>query len=867
MASTWNIHTEGWLPGWAGFVLFLLISGFLLFQLRRELCQTRPSFVTRIVLPGIRFAICGLAVWLLCQPVITRVDRTTKPARFMLLTAGGQSLQTTESFDDLGRKIDLLENLTGKTLESRTRNASRLARSAQAVITLLSRQQDNLRKEMANLEFGLPLNPEVGRQIPVFGQQLDSLTDAMPADPESAAPKNEAFRKKFLAVQADRRGLVGRLGALSGDCDLVARESSEHPEVLGSFLDRIGLTLDAAQQLRSMALELQTEQDRQRITAADRAWVEQPLTRRKLTTLAAEFITRQLGPDVQLDLQSAPSLESALIDARRFQTRTSLDGIILLSDSTGFVTPAEDALSQQFSASDILVHALLIGNDGVAPQDAGLVALDMPGVLLRNQEITARVLVKSELPEDTDCSLEVRSGVTVIATRKLPAEQRGQFVLEIPLHFAEIGRHQLQFELRTAKPDAYAGNEELVQTVDVLPRKLQVLLISDRITNDFAAYKSALATMPTVNLQTVLAVPDLRRIKIGKESGAFPGQIEEWAGIDRVVLLGGIPDALIEKGKTHRESSVLKAFGQAVKLGLHVVVHEAENVKQERSWSALLGLAPTPDAQLGFVEPADGLWLDLHQLGLDELSSREQWERFGRIRTRSLEPATGLPILTAGDRAVLSIVRRGAGLLVYNGLPPITSLTQKGNSASATRLLHGILNLALRPLPVPGASADAAVVFPPQPVLGKDVVVWPGDLKLDSKSAALRLVNDPFAPRGTGRFTLTVAAPGPNDIPAEQPLRFAAGGRELLVAAPVNLVDFGLTPNSAPLKRLAMNTGGAYADLNDPTALIAAMKKAEGQTFERTWVLRMWRGWWSLVLLLGLVSAEYLLRRQAGRVM
>ena len=869
MESSWHLHTEGWLPGWAGLLLFLLVGAFLLFQLRRELSRVRRSVLTTTVLPSLRVAVCGLVVWLLCRPVFTRVVRTRQPPRFLLLTAGGHSLRTKESFDDLGRKIDLLENLTGQSLKTRKRDASRLARTSQDVIALVGKQQDALQKELANVASGLPLDPNVPQQIRVFGKQLDSLMDAMRADSETPAQKKDALRKERLAMQAQRRDLVGRLGAIAGECDLVVRESLAHPDVLRSFSERLGPALETAQRLRRMALDLQTKQDQHNITRAERAWAEQPLTRRGLAELAENCLGRQLGPNVQLDKRSAPSLESALTEARKLEATAPLAGVILLSDATENITPLSLALSRQFSACGTPVHALLIGRDRVAPADAGLVALDMPSLVLRYRQAVARMLVKNELPPNRDCRLELRSGASLIATRKLPAERRGQYALDVPLRLKEAGRTQLRFELRMSEADAYPGNELLVQTVDVLAEKIQVLLISDRVMDDFAAYRSALQTMPTVSLQTLLAAPGLSRIKVGKEPGAFPSRAEEWDGIGLVVLLGGIPEVLLGEAKSGRESPILEAFAQALNQGLHVYVHEAATVKPERSWAAFLGLAPRLDPEPGFITPAKGLWLDLHRLGLDEPSSRERWEGFGRVSTRSLDLDTGLPILITRGRAVLSLLRRGPGLVIHNGLPPISSFGRTRNAASVSRVLHGILNLALRPLPGPGLPPNAGDLFPPQPILGKDVIVWPPDLELtpQPESSRLRLLSVAQAPRDAARFTLAVAAEDLDADPGMPSLRFGTAGRERMVGRLPDLADFELTPSSAPLKELAESTGGAYADLHDPADLVTAMKKAKGQTFEKAWVLRLWRGWWSLVLLLFLVSAEYLLRRRAGRMM
>jgi hypothetical protein len=82
--------------------------------------------------------------------------------------------------------------------------------------------------------------------------------------------------------------------------------------------------------------------------------------------------------------------------------------------------------------------------------------------------------------------------------------------------------------------------------------------------------------------------------------------------------------------------------------------------------------------------------------------------------------------------------------------------------------------------------------------------------------------------------------------------------------------DFELTPRAAPLKQIASATHGEFHSIADLPKLWSARRKSSGHDqHERVSAARcrLWSGPWSLVALLGMASAEYLLRRRAGRVM
>jgi len=77
--------------------------------------------------------------------------------------------------------------------------------------------------------------------------------------------------------------------------------------------------------------------------------------------------------------------------------------------------------------------------------------------------------------------------------------------------------------------------------------------------------------------------------------------------------------------------------------------------------------------------------------------------------------------------------------------------------------------------------------------------------------------------------------------------------------------DFQLAAHDAPLVKISAATGGRHGNLFSamdvlPPGLLGTPQSSATR-------IALWPGPWSLILILGMVSAEYLLRRRAGKVM
>ena len=209
----------------------------------------------------------------------------------------------------------------------------------------------------------------------------------------------------------------------------------------------------------------------------------------------------------------------------------------------------------------------------------------------------------------------------------------------------------------------------------------------------------------------------------------------------------------------------------------------------------------------------------------------------------------GITLLTAGGRPVLSVVPHKGGAVVACGLSDLSTLRTPATNASVNRLLAESLALGLRPLTEPGTAGGA---FPAQPVLGRGTFAIGDALPGKGLGAA-----ETASPDGAKAFRVIDS----------QTISLSVGGTpiERTVRHLLTRQDFQLAPHAAPLEKLAKETGGRHRDLLSMTDVLPP--GLQGTPRSSATRLPLWPGPWSLAVILVLVSAEYLLRRRAGKVM
>lgn len=860
-----HLLTEGGLPGWAGLLVLLVVGWLALRNLNRELADVRPSPLRLRVLPALRLLIVGLFVWLLCQPVLKIESRWEAPPRLLALVDSSNSMNVNEELGSLHRKIDVLEKLGESELPQRDRYGSRLASAVMHTSRLLAPAAEAVRSHLAAMENGLPLSLEVFPQIAQLGRKVATEIEALaeiqamgipqPLD-KPAAERLARIAPSRAQVSDQARAFLALLEAIVTDSRFVATEGRESPALVTALVGRVESAVDAAEVLTESASALQAASDvallREDTLRSLRAGA---ISRLALAEKVGQRVIAPLQDSVAVEQSQAGGISAALERALRQHLASSLWAVLLVSDGSSGLDEAGRLALHTLSETGPPVHTVLVGLDGQEPEDAGIVGVEMPSVAVRNQPVAARVLVKDLLASGRRARLVVRTGDEVLAEEGLDVESAsiahgpGYGVVEVSLTIQRSGRHQLVFEAITPSGrDAYVGNERWVGTVDVLPEEARVLLVCDRLLDEFAAFRDILNKLPFADLSPMLAAPEIPKFETGSGTGVFPATQEDWQQFALVVLLGGVPDELREPEPREGTPPPIEALRQSVENGLHAYVHDTGD-NGERSWATALGLATTRVEAPGRLCLDTGIWPDLYQVGVDPAQSISRWALLGNMPGLTVLNDQHIPLLPCQTGSLFQVVPRGQGLIVHSGLRGLTGLRNAETSRLVNRLIKGILTLALRPF---AENADGLCVFPPQPVQGRPLrISGPG--ADPSKLVGLR--------RASGNY---YEVTDPDEIAFE-----VAGVRiERQVHKPLSVSDFKLAPRAQPLREISELTGGHHVGIEDVDHILPVTTEPAGVPRLSVSTYSLWNSrWWPLALLLVLVSAEYLLRRRVGRVM
>jgi len=272
--------------------------------------------------------------------------------------------------------------------------------------------------------------------------------------------------------------------------------------------------------------------------------------------------------------------------------------------------------------------------------------------------------------------------------------------------------------------------------------------------------------------------------------------------------------------------------------------------KGKGSWAELLGLSVERESSLRQLAPRADLWLPLYALGADFGESLARWQSLPEAAVAHHLTQPGLALLDGGANSPLQVFLRDQGVIIFSGPRSMTPL-RDGNAQAVNRLGAGLIELSLRPW---REGPAGPVLLPPQPVFGKHLVAL-GPRGVLKPQKGLELIEESEA----GMIL---------DVTDENEVTFEIEGTPVrrLVNKLVSSSDFKLAARAAPLQELARLGRGRHVDLLDLPKLLSDLDAVPASRSKPD-TYRLWIGWWPLGLMLLLVSAEYLLRRKAGRVM
>lgn len=857
-----QLVAQGWLPWWAGVVVFAGVGWFVWHQLRCEFPRRDAGVLPRWVLPAIRLLLVGTFAWLLCRPALVVTRRWRIEPELLVSESVANSMNAIEEFGSLSEKIDALEAAGGKMLPKRNRAGSQLARVLDSLLAACSLAEKSLRDEAARAESGLPLGQSFADALKKLRVDLAAGLDGMAAVKAGlrVAVEDKELQKSLADVLSRFELAFSGAQSLDREAEMVAREAPARPQMVAGFADKLVAAASQLRDLRAAARSSQLLLDRvllgEQVLEGFRV---RSYTRRNLAELCRSRIRDQVSGNFRV-VVPAQGRDNLVEQAFERSLGGNLSGVVFVGDGATPIAPAERQALDRLRLAGVPVHTVLVGTDGVEPRDIGLISVDLRGTALVGCPITARVLVKSNLPAEQRPRIEVRSGGELLAAADIPAGGGSIRVLELPLVFRRPGRHSLVFAVGAAARDAYPGNERFVTIVDVLDREIRALIVSDRLRNDIPAYVGVLQGIPGVRPEVMIGEPGLSSIEVGSEPGDFPATVQDWQGVGVAILLGDVPDGLPE--------SAIQALLQAVEGGLHVLIHASppnegarraverhgKAERSDRGWASVFGWRVEHATAPQKLRPSSALWFEPCALATGGEGCRRRWDALPSVSVSTFS-ANGASVMveTAAGPAVSTFLR-GRGMIVFCGVRNLAELRSGGNEADANRILYGLATHALRPAAEMVGGAEV-VLIPPQPRFREHFDMY-------SKAGP------PQELEGLEPASAWQDAHGVYVVTDRNRIAFTLDGHRFERAVQVDSgpEDFELTPHAKNLIEISEATGGRYTDLVGLTDMISGLKGIAAVRSSVA-IYRLWVGWAPLVLILTLVCAEYLLRRKAGRVM
>lgn len=836
-SSTYELLSTGWLPGWLGLAGLVLLGAFVCRQLQCELQRLKGMSGVAYVIMGVRVAILGLGLWLICQPLLLVTTRWQVMSEQLLLMSKRSSMNVREEFGALHEKIDVLEVLEEKQAKNRNRAASGLVRNLSSLETILKDGIKRLEKEIENQASGLPHGQGfkrnllgLAKNVGELREYLVKLQNLFPAVGDEKLKVEKASVENLLAV------LTSGCQKLSKEADLVRKEAASHPDLLDKFIIALKETHDSIAGVVTACRKLQTNLDEALVSAQSlKDYRSRSLSRQNLSELASKFIIKNTQNKAETRSANFSDIETGLKNAIARQLTTSLSSIIILDDGSTDLKISEEELLETLSDTKVPVHTVLVGADGIEPKDVGVMSAELPGIAIVGKRHLGRAMVKARTEKDGQPRLIVREGQTVLAEKPVAVE--GESIVEFALRFDSAGRKQIVIEMETDGIDVFQGNERYVTVIDVFKDRPKVFMISDSLSGDFALFRGVASALPYVRVETIMADDRISKIKVGTDSGEFPEKEEQWNDFALLVLIGGVPVGLPE--------DALASLRTAIEKGLHVFIQAGSG--GGKSWPESLGLNERSMETSPPLMPQPNLWLPLYQLGRDETESLERWRQLPEAEAVRSLSAEGISLTAGEQNSPIKLIQHGQGFILYCGLPSMASL-RSGGSFSINRIVAGLLELGIRPLKT---NANGHAIFPPQPVFGKQLF-----------TVAIENESKPVSGLEMQKDSAGLLVKDKNEVVIE----FEGESRRVQVHKLLGQSDFRLTPRAEPLREIAKLGNGRFVELIDLPELIKDLKAPSAQR-SKVETYRLWVGWWPFVLILALASSEYLLRRKAGRVM
>ena len=610
------------------------------------------------------------------------------------------------------------------------------------------------------------------------------------------------------------------------------------------------------------------------------------------------------GADAFTTAGDETRLADALQAARQALSGLPVAGLVLVSDGVDTTDqPLDDALLA-LRAEGIPVFTVGVGSDSLA-RDVQVERVALPRRVLKGSTLLVDITLRHQGFGGQTVTLDVEDEGRLVATRPVVLPQAGgPITVPVRLTLDEPGPRVLRIRVPAIDGEMVTGNNARDLLVTVEERREKILYFEGEPRFELKFLRRAVADDAQLEVVTLQRTADSKFLRLGVDSpdelvtgfprtreelfayrGLMLGSIEagaltgdqlrmvaEFADVrgGGVLVLGG-PRALAEGGYAGT------AVGEALPLLLDAGARSAPGGRQ--------GIL-----QRVIVQPtSEGERLAVTQLGADAEASRARWASLPPVttinRVGGVKPAA--TVLLRGRTAagaevpVLTQQRYGRGrTMVFT--PQDSWVWQMHASMAVDDMTHETLwRQMLRALVdevpevvdvrlsadrvTPGGSIDVvatvvdAAFVPLNDVTVRATVTGPSGEVTESPLTWTGTVPGEYR----GRVTIPVG--GWHEVVVEGQRDGASVGRSVThVRGAAGDAEFFDAGRQVPvLRHIAESTGGRYFDIADTGSLAEALRYT-GRGVTRVEEHDLWQMPVVLLVLLGLMAAEWIYRRRVG---
>ncbi len=572
-------------------------------------------------------------------------------------------------------------------------------------------------------------------------------------------------------------------------------------------------------------------------------------------------------------------------------------GAVLISDGGQNSGPAR-RLAEEAGVS---VFAVGVGSP-TPPRDIAVSSVQAPPVMFVEEEavLTVEGSIHGYTGRETLVSL-FRGNALIDSQTIVPASDSETFQLTFKDAPAKEGDVRYSARVSPAEGELTEVNNESAASVSVMRGRIRALFIDGKPRHEFAAVRRALGRVPNIDLSAVLLAPPA-----SLPSDSLPGQT------GRYPLIGSESVSLEPAALARYDLFIIGGvLLRQLPAGFHTALMEA--VEERGAGVAWLAEEAwlNPSLPMSPLEPLLPVSTSALPVRPDSSDFMPRLTEAGRRH-----PVTQLaPVLSENDRAWSRMplwtrlytgltAKPGAETLVEStgSLTPVLAAQRVGAGKS---LFVGSDSTWVWGMAAPAESGEErlfdqfwalAARWLATPASARQVVVSPERRAYEAGETArieIRAYLPGFQPAANAAVDATVIDPNgrPSSLPVSasenEPGVFetfvrAADPGEYRVAASASVGGTALGEDeaafnaSAPqieferayrdeafLQALADSTGGAYADIQQIDSILPLLKE-ETETREIRYRKAVWDNPFALLLIAGLLSAEWALRKRKG---